>query len=449
MQDLKIDKEYWNYYNYKIDLNDVFEETKKEYDVEINKVNNRSVVLDDMNQNIDEKNNNTGIEKKKRIHRSGRKRHKRECDDSYKARSVEPNENDNDNVTTSVNNLDTNDSSTDVEDDLMVNSKQKGKMQQELDKKLKLWNDFAKKNGKNQVSKQKHQDQPDKKRRKKSSNKTTTTTTTAVNGYSFKNKDKLDKFRKRNINLDERNKNIINENKDKENKSNRKDDKYDKMNEIRKEHHQNRLNGKQFKISKKKNQQSNQRNQRSNEQHKQRYKKKEKGKQNEKKEQNQKQQQKNQKQQQHQKPKSNMNNNMEQSLTERKSYENDSKKIDDEINQLQGMQYNYLNNGLNNNNGTKIYTYQNPTFYGYKPKNGNHLNRSHMLSKPGSFVPGYMANDVNDFARRIPYDHGGNNTNGNDDWNGRNVGDRRNYQTGNKFYDDYNQEMDYSRYQDQ
>ena len=84
-----------------------------------------------MNQNIDEKNNNTGIKKKKRIHRSEMEE---ECDDSYKAKSVEPNENDNDNVTTSINNLDTNDSLTDVEDDdLMVNSKQKGKMQQELD----------------------------------------------------------------------------------------------------------------------------------------------------------------------------------------------------------------------------------------------------------------------------------------------------------------------------
>ena len=206
------------------------------------------------------------------------------------------------------------------------------------------------------------------------------------------------------------------------------------MNEIRKEHHQNRLNGKQFKISKKKNQQSNQRNQRNNEQHKQKYKKKEKGKQNEKKNKikNNNKKIKNNNTTNNTKPKGNMNNNMGQSLTGRKSYENDSKKIDDEINQLQGTQYNYLNNGFNNNNGSKIYTYQNPTFYGYKPKHGNHLNRSRMLSKSGSFVPGHMANDVNDFARSIPlpYDHGGDNINGND-WNGRNDGDRQNYQNGN------------------
>ena len=97
-----------------------------------------------------------------------------------------------------------------------------------------------------------------------------------------------------------------------------------------------------------------------------------------------------------------MKNKNVQSLTERKTYENDSKNIDDEINSLQGAQFNYLNNGFNNNNGNKIYTSQNPSFKGYKPRHGNHINRLHMLSKPGSFVPGHMAHDVNAFERSIP-----------------------------------------------
>ena len=234
------------------------------------------------------------------------------------------------------------------------------------------------------------------------------------------------------------------------------------MNEIRKEHHQNRLNGKQFKMTKRKNQNS---NKKAHEHHKQKYKKKEKEKEKEqekkkenKSQQQQKQQQQKQKpqqqkqQQQKHKPQKqnqgNMNSKKEQYWNERKSYENDITNIDNEINDLQDAQYNYLNYGFNNNNGQNSYIIQNPTLQGYKPRHGNHINRSHMLSKPGSFVPGYMATDVNDYKRSmpLPFDRGGDELHDNGNQYVRNGSGRRNYQNGNINVFGYNRGMDYSNH---
>ena len=168
------------------------------------------------------------------------------------------------------------------------------------------------------------------------------------------------------------------------------------------------------------------------------------------KQQQQKQQQQKQQQQKthkHQKQRSNMNGRNVQSLTERKTYENDSKKIENEINDLQGIQYDYLNNGLAmDSKCIPIRTH----LYMNKPTHGNHFNRSRMLSKPGSFVPGHMANDVNEFERRmpLPYDRGGDISKDGGNWNGSNENDGQNYQNENKFYDNYNHGLDYSRYHD-
>ena len=60
-------------------------------------------------------------------------------------------------------------------------------MESELDRKMKIWKNFGKTNKEQQ--KQNQQEQP-KKRRKKSHS----TTTTSVNGYSFKNQNKLNQF---------------------------------------------------------------------------------------------------------------------------------------------------------------------------------------------------------------------------------------------------------------
>ena len=145
-----------------------------------------------------------------------------------------------------------------------------------------------------------------------------------------------------------------------------------------------------------------------------------------------------------------MNYEKEQSLTSQtQNMISDNINIDDEINQLQGVQYDYLNNGYGNN-GNNIYVENNPVLHGYKPRFGNHFNRSRMLLRPGSFVPGHMANDINEFERSLPlpFDRGGDVLNGNGSWDGNNNNDRRNYQNRNKYYDDYNHKMDFSKYPD-
>ena len=106
-----------------------------------------------------------------------------------------------------------------------------------------------------------------------------------------------------------------------------------------------------------------------------------------------------------------------------------------------------MNSNSNNNN---MYINNNPTLRGYEPRNGNHFNRSRMLSKPGSFVPGHMANDVNEYERRmpLPFDRGGDDSGGenrgirrwnrrNERWQmkGRNVGSR--YDGNNNYNHDY------------
>ena len=67
--------------------------------------------------------------------------------------------------------------------------------------------------------------------------------------------------------------------------------------------------------------------------------------------------------------------------------------IDTEINQLQ--QHQASNLSQMNNNGNNIYINGNPSLRGYKPNNGNHFQRNKMLNKPGSFVPGHLANEMN------------------------------------------------------
>ena len=84
--------------------------------------------------------------------------------------------------------------------------------------------------------------------------------------------------------------------------------------------------------------------------------------------------------------------------------------IEEEISQLQESQLENFNRMNQNRNGSSnMYTEDNPVLNGYKPRNGNHVNRSHMLSKPSSFVPGHMANEVNGYERGtpVPFDRGG------------------------------------------
>ena len=53
---------------------------------------------------------------------------------------------------------------------------------------------------------------------------------------------------------------------------------------------------------------------------------------------------------------------------------------------------------LNNGNGDNIYINNNPSLQGYQPKNGNHFERNKMLNKPGSFVPGHLAEEINNMG---------------------------------------------------
>ena len=119
--------------------------------------------------------------------------------------------------------------------------------------------------------------------------------------------------------------------------------------------------------------------------------------------------------------------------------------IDEEIQQLQQSQLqnlNHMNNNNNNNNNSNMYINNNPTLRGYRPKNGNHIDRSHMLSKPGSFVSGNMANDVNEYEKRmpIPFDRGGDYDGRNGNYDGRD----EEWQYGRKF-DDCHENNDYNQ----
>ena len=85
--------------------------------------------------------------------------------------------------------------------------------------------------------------------------------------------------------------------------------------------------------------------------------------------------------------------------------------------------------------------------------NGNHTNRSKMLSKPNSFVSGNLANDLNEYEKRmpLPFDRGGPEKIERDDtWNA--YSNNYNYY-GNGIYNngfaDGRSDMDYSRYHDQ
>ena len=424
MEDLEMDENYWNFYNFKMDINEVFE--KKE-----NEIESKTNFLDDTDINYNKQEEEK--KKKKRRHRKRkRKEMEEECEEFPKSKSVEPNCKDNGNHDSILN-----ESSTEHEDiDLIANNVKLKSMQDELNQKMKLWTDFVPKENEMKESK-KNENEQQKKKRKISHPKVTK----KFFGYGFKNKDNLDNFRNRNLDLnkrkEERNQN---EKKNKGNKKNKtqnsKDDKYKKMNQIRKDHHRDRLNGKQFKLDRNRNL-----NNKSEHHHRKKFGK---GNKNGKGKNHQQQKRYQQKQQQQ----SNMTAEKEQSS---KSYNTNNKNtkhsydeidIDQEINNLQETQFHQLNNM--DGNGNNMYLNDNPTFHSYRPRNGNHFNRSHMLSKPSSFVPGHMANDVNDFERSIPlpFDRGGNNN-------------TKYFQNGGKFYQnqnrnnyDYNHGFDYSHHPD-
>ena len=57
----------------------------------------------------------------------------------------------------------------------------------------------------------------------------------------------------------------------------------------------------------------------------------------------------------------------------------------------------------------------NPSFNGYHPPNGRHIERTKQLQHPSSFVSGNLAHEVNAIGSYVslPYDHGGNNNRNN------------------------------------
>ena len=105
--------------------------------------------------------------------------------------------------------------------------------------------------------------------------------------------------------------------------------------------------------------------------------------------------------------------------TESRNTQREMAQIDEEINQLQQHQASNLS-ALNNNNGSNAYINNNPSLKGYIPSNGNHLQRNKSLSRPSSFVPGHLANEINEIGnnslnwqseqRRTDHDYNDGNT---------------------------------------
>ena len=86
-----------------------------------------------------------------------------------------------------------------------------------------------------------------------------------------------------------------------------------------------------------------------------------------------------------------------QQNTEQNRTQQEMAHIDEEIYQLQQQQASSLTQM--NNNGNNMYVKNNPSLNGYKSNNGNHYQRTKMLSKPNSFVPGFLANEINEIGQ--------------------------------------------------
>ena len=164
MEKLKIEEEYWNYYNYKVDLNEIFNRKENNYnynkysnkgldDTDINyNNNNKNKNNDNNNENKNEnENNNQNKGKKKRKHRKRKRKDMEEkCEQfiNYKSKSAEPMDDGEEDISVDFNYEIKSNESENEDVDLLINDKssKKENLEKDLNKKWKIWNDFGNKN---------------------------------------------------------------------------------------------------------------------------------------------------------------------------------------------------------------------------------------------------------------------------------------------------------------